>query len=200
MNKYLKIIYLTLYFVVFRIIPGIGVSWDISDPVVLFLEYLFFSVLAFYFFRVELSSKRKKINFKLLTMFNFIHLLIILGVYLLGKILLGIEIGVEQYPFDLLFLFRVCFLGSFVEEMTYRYCFITSKSTYFKLGQTLLSCVLFSYSHVASENYPLLLLVPVFITGLYCSLIFIVKKNIWYSISAHVFFNVIVMISSYYVT
>lgn len=196
-----KIIYILVYLFIKKYIPAVGVSWDLSDSNIIFCQNLFLGALGCFFFKQDLLLSYKNIRTK-----NTIVFIIgmTLGMYLIDfsyAMILSKSIIVKSYSYGFLATLQAVLIIPFVEELVYRYCFINFKEKkYVQLLCIMLSSILFSKGHLASVNYNLISLIPVFISGLFLSFIYLYKKNIWYTIFAHSLYNFLIVFLPFIVT
>lgn len=191
----LKIIYLSIYFLVTQIIPAIGTSWNNFDPTYLSVQKIIFVLLAILFFKKELIESLKIVKLRRAAYTVLITFVVMLFTYIIIAIILNTEVVFARYDWKILFFVESIFLGPFIEEIAYRYCFINSDLRYLKIVMASISSIIFAFNHAAAANYNLIFLIPFLVLGIILSIFYIVGKNIWYSILAHSFFNFMIFIT-----
>ncbi|WP_086445083.1 CPBP family intramembrane glutamic endopeptidase [Candidatus Enterococcus lemimoniae] len=190
----LKFIYLLIYFLATKIIPAMGTSWNSFDPNFMIIQKIFFVLLSILFFKNELIESFKKIELKKTMSTVLIALTLLLLTYVIMATLLDTTLNFAAYSWTISFFLESILFAPFIEEIVYRYCFLSSNHSYVKLGMMLISSLLFAFSHAAAASYSLILLIPFLVLGLILSTIYIIKNNIWYSIFTHFFCNLIIFV------
>lgn len=191
----LKIIYLSIYFLITQIVPAIGTSWNNFDPTYLFVQKIIFMLLAILFFKKELIESLKIVKLRRAAYTVLITFVVMLFTYIIIASILNTEVVFARYDWKILFFVESIFLGPFIEEIAYRYCFINSDLRYLKIVMASISSIIFAFNHAAAANYNLIFLIPFLVLGIILSIFYIVGKNIWYSILAHSFFNFMIFIT-----
>lgn len=81
-------------------------------------------------------------------------------------------------------------MAPFYEEIMFRYLFISkANSRPLKIVMLFLQAIIFGLIHTANFGGNYLATIPYMIVALYFGVIYLVTKNIWYSISVHFLFN-----------
>ncbi|MTD41475.1 CPBP family intramembrane metalloprotease [Erwinia sp. CPCC 100877] len=196
MNKQLfKIVYILIYLFIKRYLPAVGVSWDFSAVHIVFCQNLFLGILGFFFFKQSLLRGLKKLKPRNAVIFI---LGVTIGMFLIDYLyaaLLFKSIIFQSYSYGFLEIFQAVLMIPFIEELVYRYCFINPESkSYVQWLCLFLSSVIFSNGHLASVNYNLISLIPVFVSSLFLSFVYLYKENIWYNIFAHSLYNCFVLL------
>lgn len=89
-------------------------------------------------------------------------------------------------------------LAPFIEELVYRYSFIMLPiNNVFRVVLLLASMLIFTYGHAAAASYNVFFLIPFLLMSAILSYIYIKENNIWYSITCHSLYNLIVILLYY---
>ncbi len=81
-------------------------------------------------------------------------------------------------------------LAPFYEEMMFRYLFISkANSQRLKIAMTFIQAIVFGLLHTANFGGNWLATIPYMVIAFYFGVIYLVSRNIWYSITVHFFFN-----------
>ncbi len=192
----LKIAYIAIYFLITQLIPALGVSWDLSNPIFIFSQKLFFVLLAIILFKKDLWLSLKEVKVKQIITPLICTFLSMSLTYLFIDKISGTGIIFGKYYLSLILILESILIVPFIEEVVYRYCFINSQKRYYRIVQMLLSSTLFMYGHAAAAHYNVILLIPFFVLGILLSLTYMKKKNIWYSIFVHSSYNFFVIFVS----
>lgn len=191
-----KLLYLIIYFGLKILVPTIGTSWDFNNPYFSFFQNIFLSLFAIFIFKDELLINLGNLKVKQLISTATIIIVCMSAIYIsMSKVLSVSLVPSIRYPDSLLFILESISVVPFIEEMVYRYCFIAdsaSKVTRFVL--LVFSSCIFAYGHAAATSYNIILLIPFLFLGITLGSIFLVKKNIWYSIFAHFIYNLAVLL------
>lgn len=196
-----KVIYIVVYLFIKRYIPAVGASWDISDSNIIFFQNLFLVILGIFFFKQDLLNGLKNICSKKNFIFIFSATAIMYLIDIVYAMILSKPVIIQGYSYGILVILQSSLIIPFIEEIVYRYCFINFKGK--KIIQILsivFSSIIFSTGHLASVNYNLISLIPVFISSVFLSYIYLYKKNIWYSIFAHSLYNFFIFVYAYIIT
>ncbi|MBO0469984.1 CPBP family intramembrane metalloprotease [Enterococcus sp. DIV0242_7C1] len=193
-----KIIYIAIYLFIKKFIPAVGASWDIFDSNIVLFQNLFLAVLGFLFFKQDLLKGLKNARTK--KMFGFV-IGITFIMYLIDisyAMLLSKPVIIRYYSYGFLEILQSSIIIPFIEELVYRYCFINLKGKIsVQFLCIILSSILFSTGHLASVNYNLISLIPVFVSSLFLSYVYLHKRNIWYNIFSHSLYNFLIFVYAY---
>lgn len=196
-----KIIYIAIYLVIKKFIPAVGASWDIFDSNIVLFQNLFLAVLGFLFFKQDLlkglKNARTKKAFGFVIGITFIMYLIDISY----AMLLFKPVIIRYYSYGFLEILQSSIIIPFIEELVYRYCFINLKGKMsVQFLCIILSSILFSTGHLASVNYNLISLIPVFVSSLFLGYVYLYKRNIWYNIFSHSLYNFLIFVYAYIFT
>ncbi|MBO0421323.1 type II CAAX prenyl endopeptidase Rce1 family protein [Enterococcus plantarum] len=192
----LKVIYILIYFLITELIPSVGVSWDLSNPIFVLIQKVFFVLLAILLFKNDLWFRLKEVKLKQTIMPICGTFLFMCLTYLLVVKILGTGLAIGKYNVSFILILEAVLITPFIEEIVFRYCFINSRKIYVMVVQILLSSTWFMYGHAAAANYNYILLIPYFVLGILLSLIYVRKNNIWYSILIHSSYNFVILVIS----
>ncbi len=192
----LKVIYILIYFLLTELIPSIGVSWDLSNPIVVFIQKVFFVLLAILLFKNDLWFKLKGVKLKQTIRPICGTFVCMCLAYLLVDKILGTGLAIGTYNVSIMLILESVLIMPFIEEIVFRYCFIHAHKIYVMIIQILLSSTWFMYGHAAAANYNYILLIPYFVFGVLLSLVYLKKQNIWYSILVHASYNFVIIVLS----
>lgn len=179
-----------------EVIPSVGVSWDLSNPIIILSQKVFFVLLAMLLFKNDLWLGLKEVRLKQTIIPIFATFLLMCLTYLLVVKILGTGVAIGKYNVSSMLILEAVLITPFIEEIVFRYCFINAHKIYVMIVQMPLSSIWFMYGHAAAANYNYLLLIPYFVLGILLSLIYIRKNNIWYSILVHSSYNFVVIVIS----
>ncbi|WP_339099721.1 CPBP family intramembrane glutamic endopeptidase [Candidatus Enterococcus lemimoniae] len=192
-TKIYKIIYIVIYLFIKKIIPAVGASWDIFDSNIILFQNLFLVVLGCLLFKQDLINTLKNALTK--KTFGFV-IIITFTMYLIDisyAMMLSKPVAIQYYSYGFLAILQSSIIIPFIEELVYRYCFINLKGkTSVQFLWIIFSSILFSSGHLASVNYNLISLIPVFVSSLFVSYVYVYKKNIWYNIFSHSLYNFLI--------
>lgn len=189
----LKVIYILIYFLITELIPSVGVSWDLSNPIFMLIQKVFFVLLAIVLFKNDLWFRLKEVKLKQTIIPICITFVFMCLTYLLVVKILGTGVAIGKYNVSSMLILEAVLITPFIEEIVFRYCFINSHKIYVMIIQMLLSSIWFMYGHAAAANYNYILLLPYFVLGVLLSLVYIRKHNIWYSILVHASYNFVII-------
>lgn len=115
--------------------------------------------------------------------------------------LLSKPVIIRYYSYGFLEILQSSIIIPFIEELVYRYCFINLKGKIsVQFLCIILSSILFSTGHLASVNYNLISLIPVFVSSLFLGYVYLHKRNIWYNIFSHSLYNFLIFVYAYIFT
>lgn len=124
-----KLIYILLYFLITKIIPIIGTTSFFFDPDYKWIQTLSFSIIGIIFFGSELKHSFETITPKKTLFFSIIPSLIIVAFYTIFLFLINNQILFEmRYSLSFILIINYVILTPFVEELVYRYCFLSLSS------------------------------------------------------------------------
>lgn len=170
-----------LYFMLDWFIPGIGLPENLFALRVLVTPT--FLILVILLFGKSLIEDFKKLKWR------EILVIVVIGMLLICLTNWLFDTGSrtnENVSVSWIYLLSAITYGPFFEEMILRYCMIPlSGSKWTKLLLLILSASFFSVIHGFSFT------VSYFISGIIFGSIYLVKKNIWYSIIVHYINNLI---------
>lgn len=145
---------------------------------------LFISLL----FRKELIHQFKKITF-----FSAAGYAASSAVFIFIFVLLRPFQGVIDYPSSFFVILTAFFIAPIHEELSFRFLFIDPKwGLRGKIFACCISSLLFSYSHIQGVQGSIFALAQLFLLGMYLAAIYIKSENIFYSIFAHMTYNLLV--------
>ncbi|MTD41471.1 hypothetical protein GIX45_23190 [Erwinia sp. CPCC 100877] len=148
-----------------KYIPAVGAGWDISNINIIFFQNLFLVLLRIFFFKQDLLNGLKnacsKKTFGFVISITFVMYLIDISyAMILSKLVI-----IQAYSYGFLAVLQSSIIIPFIEEVVYRYGFTNLEG---KKNVQLLS-IIFSTGHLASVNYNLISLIPVFVSSLFLS-------------------------------
>lgn len=196
-----KIIYIAIYLFIKKFIPAVGASWDIFDRNIILFQNLFLVVVGLLFFKQDLLNGLKNTRTKKTLGFVIGITLIMYLIDISYAIILSKPVVIQYYSYGFLAILQSSMIIPFTEELVYRYCFINLKGkTSVQFLCIIFSSILFSTGHLASVNYNLISLVPIFVSSLFLSYVYVHKKNIWYNIFSHSLYNFLIFVYAYIIT
>lgn len=191
-----KILYLLLYFFIIKIIPSNGTNLFFFERNYNWILYLFFAVLGIFLFWKELYEDSCQLAYKKIVSKSVAPAIAVLFFY--GLFSLVLVHSVDFYSYTNIFSnISAIFFVPLTEELAYRYCLILIPiNNIYRIILLLTSIFLFTFGHIASVDYSLILLIPFLFMSVVFSYTYIKQKNIWYSILCHAFYNFLVILFS----
>ena len=201
--KYKKISYLFFFSYFSFILPRLGTPFFylVDNQYQVYQSCVYLLVAGFFFYR-ELLNQLRLINKK--------RLFCLIIVYLIGEgmIYLGLnstlnhslsKICLDEWIPSFSRAFEVLIFAPIIEELVYRYCLIPPKKGFLKYLMIVISSFVFAYMHaeVNGIDGQLILLLPYFSAGILYGVLYGYYQNIWYSISAHFTWNLMVILLTY---
>ncbi|MCH4168598.1 MAG: CPBP family glutamic-type intramembrane protease [Streptococcaceae bacterium] len=192
-----KILYLLLYFFIIKILPANGTNLFFFEGNYKWILYLFFAVLGIFLFWKELYDDSCQLAYKKIVSKSVAPAIAILFFY--GLFSLVLVHSVDFYSYTNIFsnIISAIFFVPLAEELAYRYCLILIPiNNIYRIILLIISIFLFTFGHIASVDYSLILLIPFLFMSVVFSYTYIKQKNIWYSILSHAFYNSFVILFS----